>query len=281
MNTKLSLAILLASVSTVTYAQEEKTSMPASGSIAEEKISTPGSDFNLYLGVRLWANQWQTWGEVTPTTTIIVLPSNQVLVGQSQKRVTSQTSRGIELTPIPYMGLKYKDFFASASYFAKTDYRFHNNFEDANRKEWDVTGGYYVTPRDIAQKVGLTLGYKKIKQDFENSGEFKISGPILGVIGSAPIGSYGFGLYGNFGYGWMNYDFPSGAGNDKDASYALAEFGFSYTYAPKDKSIGPLSAATATLGYRYQSVETDDVVNTGEEGTDTTKGLVLGVNLAF
>ena len=262
MNTKLPLAILLASVSTVSYAQEEKTSMPNPGSIAEEKVSTPGSDFDLYLGVKLWANQWQTWGT-------------------SGSQVTSKTSRGIELTPIPYLSLKYGDFFATGTYFAKTGYRFRDDFGDANRREWDVTGGYYVTPRDIETKVGLTLGYKKIEQDFQNFSNFKYSGPIVGILGTAPI-AYGFGLYGNFAYGWMTMDAPARSGlNDKSASYVLAELGFLYTYAPKDKSIGPLNAATVTLGYRYQSVQTDDVINTGEEGTDTTKGLVLGLNLTF
>lgn len=77
--------------------------------------------------------------------------------------------------------------------------------------------------------LAFTVGYKEIKQSFVSTAtetdflrqpgqEFiprpavtaasttDISGPTLGLVGSAPIGS-GFGAYGSFAYGFLETEF--------------------------------------------------------------------------
>jgi hypothetical protein len=144
------------------------------------------------------------------------------------------------------------------------------------------------------RKSERSVGYKNVEQDFNNGKVFKYSGPIIGVVGSAPL-TQGYSLYGNFGYGAMTANLPNGftdnSGRGKlDADYYLSEVGVAYSFDVK--SLFPSAKAmTATLGYRSQTLATQgfavglDVNNPSKmrstELRDNTEGLALGVSITF
>jgi len=274
-------------------------------------------DFSVSVGTKVWFNQWTTWdfpetienilvdfrgqftalsfdtdGDDFPETFFDVNGNGVFDLGDRvnlladplfQDRsigVTSFDSDGYEFVPIPVISVKYKDVFVSASYFVDTEYRFANL--DVDRREWDVTTGYYVLPPYFA----LTAGYKDIRQEF-GALEFDVTGPTVGFVGAVPM-KWGFSLYSNFAYGFLQMesarfrdDTPTD--DDRDSQYWLAEGGIAYTY---DLSNLPahllLNSATFYAGYRHQQVETDisDSSDT-DDGLDITRGMVIGLNLAF
>jgi hypothetical protein len=127
--------------------------------------------------------------------------------------------------------------------------------------------------------------------------DIDIEGPTIGIAGSVPIGR-GFGMYANYAHGFMDAEIrdvtrtingvdcsPSSAcdsrARDTDATYDVAELGFSYTHGIQDLAAHmPLSAATVYAGYRYQNISTEfDEPN--QDRSDVTKGFAVGVNLTF
>ncbi|MCI0562267.1 MAG: hypothetical protein MN733_27590, partial [Nitrososphaera sp.] len=211
--------------------------------------------------------------------------------------VTTFLSKDSEPTPIPVVSVKYKNFFVSSSYYPETEFEFEDSSEipdlltiqtSAEREEWDVALGYFLTPY-----LAFTAGYKDIEQTFVDTITFigeppivtepsttDISGPTLGLVGSAPIGS-GFGVYGSFAYGFLESEFE-GISEDFDTPYVVAEGGVTYTHnITHVPAYMPLSAATVFAGYRFQSYDTEDVTTSGEDGVDEAKGFVVGVNLTF
>jgi hypothetical protein len=110
----------------------------------------------------------------------------------------------------------------------------------------------------------------------------------VGLIATVPIGR-GFGVYGNFAYGFLEADFLDATGeeisDEQSQPYILAEGGFTYTHgADYLPAWMPLSAATVYAGYRYQDIdtETDSFGDLNdEESRDVTKGFAIGVNLSF
>ena len=187
----------------------------------------------------------------------------------------------------------------------------------ADRYEWDASGGVYIHPY-----VALLGGYKKVRQHIdtfttETTQEFEaptsplttstfsqrlfsdidIEGPTIGIAASVPIGR-GFGVYASYAHGFMDakirdVNLTTGADElapDQDATYDVAELGFSYTHGTEGLAPHmPLSAATVYAGYRYQNISTefdepklDRVVGApGQDRSDVTKGFAVGVNLTF
>lgn len=267
-------------------------------------------DFSVSFGVKVWVNEWATWDltNVVSTTPQILNVPNAILdingngiidpgeffqnvpvfLGNVSEvadiEVQSITSDGYEVVPIPVLSIKWKNLFVSGSYFAQTDYNFAEFPEsDVERHEWDVAGGYYVLPPYLA----LTVGYKRIDQEF-GAVDFEIDGPTFGFVGAVPM-KWGFSLYTNFAYGFFNAEsqfFEAfGQDDDRDADYFLVETGLAWTYDLKQLPVHVLlNSATLTLAYRHQQVETESVVapfNDDDDGIDTTRGVVLGVNFAF
>jgi hypothetical protein len=185
----------------------------------------------------------------------------------------------------------------------------------AERSEWDITAGYH-----ISQNLAITVGYKNIKRLYSQqvyrpsfpvidvSGEEPISfsqertgkmesdsegnGVTLGLIGSVPLGR-GFGLYGNFAYGWLETDeyfsssteingktieVPEAPSFSHDNNYYLGEMGLAYSPRFKTHAI---NAASFYLAYRFQHYDFEDAIASGQTARDSTDGLVLGVNLSF
>jgi len=183
-----------------------------------------------------------------------------------------------------------------------------------DRYEWDASGGVYIHPY-----VALLGGYKKVRQEIDAFttettelffpaapsstvsqrlfSDIDIEGPTIGIAASVPIGR-GFGVYASYAHGFMDakirdVNLTTGEDNrapDKDATYDVAELGFSYTHGTEGLAPHmPLSAATVYAGYRYQNISTEfnepkldrAVDSPGQDRSDVTKGFAVGVNLTF
>jgi len=108
--------------------------------------------------------------------------------------------------------------FASVGYFAKTTYHMPS-LEDSKRDELDLNIGYWILQGD-GGRLGLTLGYKQIKQSFQADGwnaKVKVL-PTIGFASSANI-TGPWNLYANGAWGpaketatsWVGPDFSAKA----------------------------------------------------------------------
>jgi hypothetical protein len=249
---------------------------------SEEPFKTADwrKDFTISIGTKLWFNEWTTWN--TPTN------------AAGETVITSSDSDDYEFIPIPAISVKYQELIVSASYFVDTNYNFPTR-ASADRKEWDVTVGYYIFPPYLA----LTVGFKDIEQRIPIVSDdfgFDIAGPIVGFAGAVPM-KWGFSLYGSFAYGFLEsesdfFEMNTPGDDDRDSAYWLVETGIAYTHKLQNLPVNLLlSSATVYAGYRHQQVETDDVGifsapgvsggNTADDGLDITRGMVIGVNLSF
>jgi hypothetical protein len=267
---------------------------------SEEPFKTADwrKDFTISIGTKLWFNEWTTWD----TDDVDFIEGLGLI--RASRQITSHSSDGYEFTPIPVVSVKYQELFVSASYFVRTDYDFPTLLTDADRYEWDVAVGYYLLPPYLA----LTVGFKEINQKFGGGAEFEINGPTVGFTGAVPM-KWGFSLYSSFAYGFMKSEsefFETGEiidqfgqilqapltpdDDDRDAAYWLVETGVAYTQDLRNLPVNLLlTSATFYAGYRHQQVETDEAGasadplfdNRQDEGLDTTRGVVIGVNLSF
>lgn len=213
-------------------------------------------DFSATVGLKVWNNNWSSW------TGNIDLFGDPLI-----QNIESSTENAL----IPSFSMRYRDFMVGGSYMTKTDYDFGENFGEVERKEYDIIGGYYVLPT-----LAIIAGYKKVEQEFAN-GNFKYSGPIVGLSASAPL-TGGFSLYGTAASSIGNFkgQFPSG--RKEDSSYRLGEVGVAYAF-DVGASLG-VKALIATFGYRSQAIVTKNIFP-GMKGRDTTEGFALGFAAAF
>ncbi|MGH8566443.1 MAG: hypothetical protein ACREXU_00120, partial [Gammaproteobacteria bacterium] len=174
-----------------------------------------------------------------------------------------------------------------------------------DRYEWDASGGIYIHPY-----VAILGGYKKVRQEIDSFvtqesvdlvtgfrrtdsarsfSDIDIEGPTIGIAASVPIGR-GFGVYASYAHGFMEatirdvqrspVDQELGGG-ELDATYDVAELGFSYTHGTQGLAPHmPLSAATVYAGYRYQNISTE-FDEPDQDRADVTKGFAVGVNFTF
>jgi len=240
-------------------------------------------DLSITLGAKVWSNKWTSWDAYPP----FALSPTSSLPGASEN-----FSSGNQASFIPSLTVRYRDFLLTGSMFANRSYGFIGSDGkgfSADRKETDIHAGYYILPT-----LALTLGYKEVVQDFGNDRVFKYTGPIIGAVGSAPL-TQGYSLYGNFGYGAMNANFPSGfvdnAGRGKlNADYFLGEVGVAYSFDVRS-FMPSAKAMTGTVGYRNQTLVTKDFAvgldanrpsqSRSTELRDNTEGLSLGLSLTF
>lgn len=229
-------------------------------------------DLHLSIGARVWVNSWEKF----------MLSPDNTLVNVAKSDTT--------LTPIPTASLRYKDFFLSGSYFVNSDYQWNLTAAtdrgttpvdiDGQRREFDITAGYFLHPN-----LALTAGYKDIQQKFVSSvigsiPNLTFKGPFLGLLGTVPIGN-GFGLYGNFAYGWLFGNAGGFAGiNSRDTEYILADGGLSYTYRFNAAGALPLYASLFA-GYRFQLLDVENIGQRHKNASDYTRGFVTGLSLAF
>src|SRR6266581_989601 len=248
---------------------------------AGSALAQKSDDLKFSLGLKLWANTWET-----------SFANNDPSTGTN---VISSTS-DYKIAAIPSFSVRYKDFVASMGYFTKTSYSF-KDFSDmtnlaccgpkevttavsAKRDELDVNFGYFVAPQ-----LAVTLGYKSVNQTYTvtNSApgviftpatftsKTKNTAPTIGILSFAPLGG-GFTLYGNGAYGPMKSKIEGG-GSAK-GSYQSTELGVARGFGN--------TGLSASLGYKVQIIDVKDTVTTGDQrARDTTNGFILGVTYTF
>lgn len=243
-------------------------------------------DFAFSFGTKVWINEWTTWNTAGIFNFDVDIDGDGISDFADDNldglQVTSHTADNWEVVPIPVASVRWKNLFVSGSYFPDTDYSF-DTVGDFEREEFDVAMGYYVLPPYLA----LTAGYKYINQKV-GPDDFDFDGPTVGFVGAVPM-KHGFSLYSTFGYGFLEVDSAffegSGLDDDRESNYWLVEAGIAWTYNVKETAPHLLlNAATVTLGYRHQQVETEGVgapFNNDDDGIDTTRGVALGVNFTF
>jgi hypothetical protein len=317
-------------------------------------------NFGATVGYKAWVNTWDLPIFFSQEDFVFDYETEQWTqekkeFPERQDMITTMRSER-EVTHIPVVSFRYKNFFVSGSYFPKTDYDFGTHKIDfeffpndwwivtggwvvydpdylesdlrvkvpveysvtAERSEWDITAGYY-----LSRNVAITVGYKKIKREYSQSlevpsvshGDFEDEdfiikeweaysyqsesvsegdGLTLGIATSASIGG-GFGVYGNFAYGWLESEDSvqessyTIEGEEKeslvsrpsisfDNNYLVGEMGLAYSFRFKNPTI---NAASIYAGYRFQRYEFEDVIASGQTARDSTDGFVLGVNIVF
>ena len=245
-----------------------------------DKTVQMGDDLHFTIGYRNWFHSWTTQGKFGFGGFLALFAG-------------PTTSDGIGY--IPTAGIRYKDFFVSASGF------FSNNYtadfvsvidQHSKRKEVDVNAGYYIHPW-----IALSAGYKHITQDFTLSGfpqlffhtKFAYNGPTLGASVNIPIPEgnlmpSGFNVYGNGagGYLWThgNTDsFTPASGISNHAFYAVLEGGLAYKFGDWPVAL--------TAGYKFQSLNTffKSQKSASESGrnsqTDFMRGPIVGASYIY
>lgn len=270
-------------------------------------------DVSVSIGTKVWVNKWQTHRD--PLTESFFPTGNGLLQVASAKNNTAiAIDTDEEVTPIPTLNIRYKQFFAAASYYSETGFNFHPVAESgviydvpnikpfggydslyktsAKRTEWDVTVGYSITPN-----IAILTGYKSIRQNIHESWEYQLSnvngygkpfgdsrdiirnieGALLGISLAAPL-THGFGAYFNYTHGFMTTQKCNCSPTTYDGDYDLMEGGLAYALNGKLIPAGvPLSSATLFAGYRYQWITLSDDTNY----SDITQGFAAGINLSF
>jgi len=237
------------------------------------------NDLHFTVGYRAWFNSWTTPGKVRLGGIFGAIP-------------LETTSDAIG--SIPTVGVRYKDFFVSASGFFANDYtadlvRLGNvNFDQhSKRREADVNVGYYIHPW-----IALSAGYKHIGMDVTIQGipsnlfeaSYRYNGPTLGAAVSIPIPEggllpSGLTVYGNGagGYLWTHGNTQNGASLvSNHAFYSVLEGGLAYKI--------PRLPVALTGGYKFQAVnmhyksQESSALGGKNSGTDVMRGPILGVS---
>lgn len=239
--------------------------------------------FHLTLGVKAWANYWETGFPVDDrnnTGTNVIAASND----------------SPKVAAIPSVSMRWGRFVASVGYFVKTEYEFtaftdYQNFtcagcsatvvrvaSTAERKELDANIGWFIHPQ-----VAVTLGYKQVDQIYKTTftapglifppsdpDKTKNTAVTLGILGSAPIGG-GFALYGNVAAGPAKAEFVDSTSEKLEGYYHSSEFGFAYGFG----------GAAITLGYKVQVIDYETKGSLQQRIRDTTNGFIAGISYTF
>jgi len=211
---------------------------------AEEPADAPdpSKQVRITVGLKVWPNRWETWG------------------------FPSDTAKKIAL--IPSVAASRGNFFASLGYFTTTLYNFPL-YGDVPRTEYDLNVGYWVLQSDSG-RLGLTLGYKQVNEDF---GAFKeqITAPTIGFTASAHIAGP-WSLYSNAAFGPATETGPSFKAR---GYYASGEAGVAYAF---DRG------TAVTIGFKGQVIDVglgDCAAFGNTRCRDTTDGFIFGVSHTF
>lgn len=241
-----------------------------------DKTVRLADNLHFTIGYRNWFHSWSsTSGKFSVLSNVFAFDSTNDGIGY-----------------IPTAGIRYKDFFISASGFFSNTYTSDliGLFDQhAKRKEADVNVGYFVHPW-----IALSVGYKHITQDFTISGfpsfvfhsQFAYNGPTLGASANIPIPEggllpSGLSVYGNGagGYLWThgNTDSLTPASSIANhAFYGVLEGGLAYKFGN-----WPIAL---TAAYKYQSLNTffksqDSAARSGRNSqTDVMRGPIVGIS---
>lgn len=225
------------------------------GSSVETEVSSMGSLY-VVAGVRLWLNQWDF--VVSDRELFLANPADSSSL-MMRDRVYSATS-STEIVPIVHLGVRYRDFVGSASYFAKTSFETEGVLsEDVDREEIDLNLGYQVTP-NFAVSLGYRRGTQSKTTDIVADSETTVEGLLVGASFSVPI-SGPFSAYGSVAYGLAHLETEVRMANGDDTldgDYRVGEIGISYSLSHLlGNSV--LKGAALTVGYRTWVITEDDV----------------------
>lgn len=148
-------------------------------------------DFSASVGVKVWVNEWtrSTFFSSTVFADDVIDQlggSGFIAASVSSGSAQTQTSEGVEPTPIPQLSVRYKWLVLSGSYYPETEFEFRTtadtstitqvqnfsgigrrttqvtffNATTAEREEWDAGLGILILPN-----VAILGGYKEIDQD--------------------------------------------------------------------------------------------------------------------
>lgn len=231
----------LASGQTLDAGAQAATNSPAGGSRGVQ----------IFGGLRVWGT---TWDLPIFSRAVEVNPATGMVAGT---RDVVQRSTDTKAAPVPFLGVRYGNFTASASHWVKTSYDFEELPSDVNRKELDVTVGYYILPQ-----IAVSAGYKNAKVDRLSplaEGGSKTEAFLIGASGSVPLEGTGrLSLYGNFAFGpGKSTSYVGGNNNKVDVTYRIGEIGLSYQLLSAPQ--GALKHLGLSLGYRAQIVTFKDV----------------------
>jgi len=251
----------------------------------EMELETEVKDLSLFVGLRLWANKFDI-----PAFRLVVDPNTGNVEGSANTYVSD-----FEVAVMPTVGLRWRDFLISATYFAPTKYGTSDlPGTSVRRTELDLTVGYYVLPSLL-----VSVGYKKANVDdlpgYLGEGfDAEIDGFLVGLTGSAPL-SDSFSLYGSFAYGIGKQDLDAGSFgkvSNIDAAYQIAEIGIAYRFPFEGRFV---RSASVSLGFRIQTLESEDlkfpifapgplttpIAFREQDGRSTTSGPVLSLVATF
>ncbi len=247
----------------------------ASGQPAEKPRPAPRlidgmpDDLHLSIGFRAWFNNWLN-GKFFAGS------------GACAKCIVQLDDSSVGY--IPTIGVRYKDFFVSASGMLGAHYTNKNTSccPHSSRQEVDVNAGYYIHP-----SIALSLGYKGVFQQFKGTPAFpptdhvNYNGPTLGISANVPIPEggllpSGFSVYGSGGGGYMWATQSSCCSISNHAWYGAMEGGLAY----KLDTLVPVPLVF-TAGYKYQILWTTFRHKFGTFGEshsqDVTRGPIIGV----
>jgi hypothetical protein len=249
------------------------------------------------VGFKVWHASWQSYLPAAYTGTTA---SGAPAIGEDINLVEG----GERTNVLPLIAISYGKYFVTASYgrFSSDFFSYSSPYIGTNggnivtsrtdhfvRREGDISIGYFVTP-----EVGLSIGYKDATENRTTSlgiapqetpfVRTKARGLLLGAIGSFPIQGK-LRLYTQVGYGpariQLRFADPGTASYDTNGRYLIGEIGLSYPILSNYQGI---SAATATVGYRTQTVKTlthGSVFHDERWLRDVREGLVLSLNVSI
>ena len=203
------------------------------------------------LGLKLWYNNWETWDHPF----------------EAERSDT-------KLTWIPVLGVNYGRYFGSFSYFNKTRYNFPVSIGNVDRREMDLSAGYWVLQGE-GGRIGLSAGYKEVRQKFSGGVDSTITAPFIGLTGAAHI-TGPWSIYMGGAYGPAKETFQ---GFKATGYYMSTEAGVAY-------SLGRSTVITG--GYKTQVIDVggdcstfSGVVTSSARCRDTTDGFIVGVSHTF
>ncbi|NOT86262.1 MAG: hypothetical protein HOP02_16110 [Methylococcaceae bacterium] len=211
-------------------------------------------DFSISIGTKVWVNRWDTsaagygFSSSFPGSN----PGSGVAV-DSNIHAPVLLHSDEQVTAIPTLNLRYKNFLLGGSYYAQTSFGFDSvesntrmgigsngqltsdrqfntiDTYNAKREEWDINVGYAITPN-----IAFLTGYKSVRQQIdtqrsESTLDFFTGRTTFGDTQSAQsifdldgplLGlalsapmAHGFGTYFNYMHGFMTEHHSDNAGH--------------------------------------------------------------------
>lgn len=249
-----------------------------------------------FAGERLWAATWQQL--LFDAKIQVQNPANPVPVVQSG---LATPVSNVAVMPLTVLGLRYRDFTASASIGARTGFSSEGlvTGDTVHRSEWDLNLSYSILPN-----VAASLVYKsgKIDQGATTqgasltgvSGGYKLDGLLVGLSVSAPL-TGAMAVYGNVAVGPLRdkVELPI-LKQTYHGTYRVGEFGLGYRVS-EGTHLMAVKSLSLTAGYRIQVVDINSIgtqtystttppavlASQSMRAQSTTQGLVLGVMASF